>query len=46
VIREAQIPVVDPKKFKTTRISAHKYYEICTHPKLYQLARRMDQHQG
>ena len=43
LIREAQIPVVSPETLKPTRISARKFYEICTHPKLYKLARQMDQ---
>jgi class 3 adenylate cyclase len=35
VIREAQIPVVDPNTLKTKKITSRKYYEVCTHPKLY-----------
>jgi class 3 adenylate cyclase len=40
IIREAQVPVLDPLTLKTIRITSHKYYEICTHPKLYALARQ------
>ncbi len=40
VIREAQIPVMDPATLKTVRVSSHKYFEVCTHPKLYALARQ------
>ncbi len=41
IVRESQIPVVDPQTLKMLRISSRKYYEVCTHPKLYQLAREM-----
>ena len=41
VIREAQIPVVDPTTLETTKDTSRKYYEICTHPKLYDYARKM-----
>jgi hypothetical protein len=41
IVREAQIPVVDPGTLKTRRISAHKFYEVCTQPKLYQWARQV-----
>jgi hypothetical protein len=40
VIREAQIPVVDPDTLKTRGITSHKYYEVCTHPKIYALAKK------
>lgn len=40
LIREAHIPVVDPNTLKTQRITSHKYYEVCTHPKLYAWARQ------
>ena len=40
VIREAQIPVVDPDTLKTRKITSRKYYEVCTHPKLYALAKQ------
>ncbi|MEJ2040191.1 MAG: hypothetical protein P8X55_14855 [Desulfosarcinaceae bacterium] len=40
VIREAQVPVVDPASLKTVKISSRKYYEVCTHPKLYKMARQ------
>ncbi|RJQ67109.1 MAG: hypothetical protein C4519_24635 [Desulfobacteraceae bacterium] len=43
IIREAQIPVVDPQNLTITRISSRKYYEVCTHPKLYKLAREMQE---
>lgn len=41
IVREAQIPVVDPGTLKTVRITAHKYYEVCTQPKLYQWAKQV-----
>jgi len=40
VIREAQIPAVDPNTLKAKRITSRKYYEVCTHPKLYALAKQ------
>lgn len=42
VIREAQVPVVDADTLKLKKISSRKYYEVCTHPKLYALARKMN----
>ena len=41
IIREAQIPVVDPTTFESRKVTSRKYYEICTHPKLYAWARQM-----
>jgi class 3 adenylate cyclase len=40
VIREAQIPVVDSNTLKIKKITSRKYYEVCTHPKLYALAKQ------
>lgn len=40
IIRESQIPLVDPRTFKKISISSHKYYEVCTNPKLYKLLRQ------
>jgi hypothetical protein len=40
IIREAQIPLVDPVTLKTKSITSRKYYEVCTHPKLYALAKQ------
>jgi hypothetical protein len=42
IIREAQIPMVDPLTLKTKSITSRKYYEVCTHPKIYAL----DKHRG
>ena len=39
IIRESQIPVIDPESMKIIRISPRKYYEVCTNPKLYKMAR-------
>lgn len=39
IVRESQIPVVDPQTLKMVKLSSRKYYEVCTHSKLYQLAR-------
>ncbi len=41
VIRESQIPVVDPATLATAKVTTRKYYEVCTHPKLYEYARKM-----
>jgi hypothetical protein len=40
IIREAQIPLVDPATLKTKSITSRKYYEVCTHPKIYALAKQ------
>jgi len=40
IIRESQIAAVDPETLKMTGISAHKYYEVCTNPKLYKWGRQ------
>jgi class 3 adenylate cyclase len=42
IIREAQIPVVDPTTLKTKKISSRKYYEVCTNPKIYALAKQRE----
>jgi hypothetical protein len=39
IIREAQIPMVDPDTLKTKSVTSRKYYEVCTHPKIYALAK-------
>lgn len=43
IIREAQIPMVDSETLKIKQISSRKYYEVCTHPKLYKIAREMQE---
>ncbi len=40
IIREAQIPLVDPATLKAKSITSRKYYEVCTHPKIYALAKQ------
>jgi hypothetical protein len=42
IVRESQIPVVDPTTLKTKSISSRKYYEVCTHPKIYALAKQQE----
>ncbi len=42
ILREAQIPVVEPTTLKTINSTPRKYYEVCTHPKLYTWARQME----
>jgi class 3 adenylate cyclase len=41
VIREAPVPVLDPNTLKPVQRSSRHYYEVCTHPRLYKLARQM-----
>ena len=36
VIREARIPEIDPDELRVIRLTDQKYYEVCTHPMLYQ----------
>ncbi len=36
VIREARIPEVVPDELRVIRQTDQKYYEVCTHPKLYE----------
>jgi class 3 adenylate cyclase len=43
IIRESQIPVVEPESLKIKQISSRKYYEVCTHPKLYKMAREVQE---
>ncbi len=38
LIRESQIPIIDPVTFKIKSISERKYYEVCSNPDLYQWA--------
>lgn len=40
IIRESQIPVVDPATLKIVRVTSRKYYEVCTNPKLYKWVRQ------
>lgn len=40
LIREARIPVIDPSTCEIKSLSPHKYYEVCTHPKLYEWANK------
>lgn len=40
VIREAEIQVISLKDFKPLRSSGRKYYEVCTHPVIYNSVKR------
>ncbi|MCJ8499878.1 hypothetical protein [Desulfatitalea alkaliphila] len=40
IVRESQIPVVDPATMQIVRITSRKYYEVCTHPGLYKWVRQ------
>lgn len=41
IVRESQIPVVDPATMQIVRITSRKYYEVCTHPGLYKWVRQV-----
>jgi hypothetical protein len=36
IIREAHIPKVNPETMEVRELTSQKYYEVCTHPKVYQ----------
>ncbi|MCP4688943.1 MAG: hypothetical protein GY859_12895 [Desulfobacterales bacterium] len=40
VIREAHIPEVDPSDLHIIRTTPRKYYEVCTHPTIYDIVRK------
>lgn len=40
VIREASIPLVKADSLKFIKNTTKKYYEVCTHPKLYELVKK------
>lgn len=40
VIREADIPHVDPRELKVKNWTGHKYYEVCTNQSIYDLVER------
>ena len=42
IIREAQIPVVEPTSLKPIRFTSRKYYEVCTNPSLYKWVRKAE----
>jgi hypothetical protein len=39
IIRESPIPEVDPATLAIRRLTDRKYYEVCSHPRLYKLAK-------
>lgn len=41
IIRETNIPRINPETFQTVKDTAKKYYEVCTHPKMYKLIRKL-----
>jgi hypothetical protein len=41
IIREGIIPQIDPETFRTIKNTDRKFYEICTHPKIYQYVRNL-----
>ncbi|RLB96914.1 MAG: hypothetical protein DRH90_24140, partial [Deltaproteobacteria bacterium] len=36
IIRQAHVPKVNPETMKVRKLTSKKYYEVCTHPKVYQ----------
>ena len=42
VIREAYIPEIAPHDFRIVRSTTKKYYEVCTHSKIYQYVRNLN----
>lgn len=36
IIREAHVPRINPETFVVIELTSRKYYEVCTHPKVYQ----------
>jgi len=41
VIREARIPEIDPDELRVIRLTDQKYYEVSTHPMLYQYVKNL-----
>jgi len=41
IIREADIPEISPLDFQVLRLTGRKYYEVCTHAKIYDYVKRM-----
>ena len=41
IIREARIPLVSPHDFTILRKTDQKYYEVCTHPMLYEYIEKL-----
>lgn len=41
VIREAYIPEIAPRDYAVIRSTSHKYYEVCTHSKIYQYVKNL-----
>jgi hypothetical protein len=36
IIREAHVPKINPETMAVRELTSKKYYEVCTHPKVYQ----------
>ena len=43
IIREAKIPQINADTYQTIKGTSKKYYEVCTHPKVYQYIRQASQ---
>jgi hypothetical protein len=41
VLREAEVPAVDPKTLKPLHLTRRNFYEVCTSPALYLFAKRL-----
>ncbi|MFO8111725.1 MAG: hypothetical protein R6T92_04360 [Desulfosalsimonadaceae bacterium] len=42
IVREADIPLVSPRDFSIKQLTGRKYYEICTHPALYEYVKPLE----
>ena len=41
VLREAEVPAVNPKDLSPLNVTHHKYYEVCTSPELYKATKHL-----
>ena len=42
IVREADIPLVSPVDFSIKRMTGRNYYEVCTHPALYEFVKPLE----
>ena len=40
IIRESRVPEINPRTFRVKRLTSEAYYEVCTHPVLYDRVRK------
>lgn len=41
VLREADVPAVDPKTLRQVQVTHRKYYEVCTSPTIYKVTKHL-----